>query len=129
MNDAVIDDNYKWPACTVCGRDLREAELGRQACRPCQRRVDDNLEALADPHGLYASLARALAPPGWQRRRPCLGRCSYRAAAAPPRTAQPVAPAASSSPLCRPGSSTGTSTSVGPTRGGKAAFSNNLTRS
>ncbi|RXS84228.1 hypothetical protein EST92_11765 [Streptomyces sp. TM32] len=55
-------DEYLWPACAACGRDLWENELGRRACRMCQRRADQNLEALAGSQGLYAALAAALAP-------------------------------------------------------------------
>ncbi|WP_438489563.1 hypothetical protein [Streptomyces sp. S186] len=62
MNHPAAEDSYQWPACTVCRRDLWENEVGRQACRPCQRRSDAYLEVLAGSHGLYASLALALAP-------------------------------------------------------------------
>lgn len=57
-----IEDSYQWPTCGACGRSLWDNELGRQACRMCQRRVDDNLQALAGAHGLYAALSAALAP-------------------------------------------------------------------
>ncbi|KOU20999.1 hypothetical protein ADK52_25475 [Streptomyces sp. WM6372] len=40
----------------VCTRELWEDELGRMACRPCERRIDDRLRALAGPCGLYARL-------------------------------------------------------------------------
>ncbi|MGW2920405.1 hypothetical protein ACWDBF_21440 [Streptomyces angustmyceticus] len=55
-------DEYQWPACTTCSRALWENELGRRACRMCQRRADQDLEALAGPDGLYAALASALTP-------------------------------------------------------------------
>ncbi|SHL75322.1 hypothetical protein [Streptomyces yunnanensis] len=61
MNDDA-NDSYTWPACSACGRPLWENELGRRACRMCQRRTDEQLEALAGPRGLYASLALALKP-------------------------------------------------------------------
>lgn len=60
MNDTPAD--YSWPACVACRTPLWENELGRQACRMCQRRVDDNLQALTGPHGLYATLSAALVP-------------------------------------------------------------------
>ncbi|GFE20043.1 hypothetical protein [Streptomyces nigrescens] len=60
MNDTAAD--YSWPACGACGRPLWENELGRQACRMCQRRVDDNLQSLAGSQGLYAALSAALVP-------------------------------------------------------------------
>ncbi|TVL89764.1 hypothetical protein [Streptomyces sp. SAJ15] len=53
---------YDWPTCTACSRDLRYDELGRMACRLCQRRTDEHLAALAGEHGLYAALHGALAP-------------------------------------------------------------------
>lgn len=63
-------DNYIWPTCTCCGRDLRDDELGRVACRPCQHRADLNLAALAgrpafdddgkSTAGLYALLSYTL---------------------------------------------------------------------
>lgn len=60
MNNAATE--YAWPTCTACSRQLWENELDRRACRMCQRRADQNLEALAGPPGLYAALAAALAP-------------------------------------------------------------------
>ncbi|MFF7411650.1 hypothetical protein [Streptomyces lydicus] len=55
-------DEYDWPTCAACSRPLWENELGRRACRMCQRRADHDLEALAGPRGLYAALDSALAP-------------------------------------------------------------------
>lgn len=67
-------DDYQWPTCIICTRDLWENELERQACRPCQHRADTNLTALAGQptyddngqiiSGLYAALGRVLAPSG-----------------------------------------------------------------
>lgn len=54
-------DEYEWPACT-CGRQLRNDELGRQACRLCQELVDQALRQLPGPKGLYARLATRLVP-------------------------------------------------------------------
>ncbi|KIZ16848.1 hypothetical protein [Streptomyces natalensis] len=62
MNNAASNDSYQWPTCTACGRNLWDTELGRQACRLCQSRAGEYLEALAGPRGLYASLALALRP-------------------------------------------------------------------
>ncbi|MEW1803234.1 hypothetical protein ACIGO7_35460 [Streptomyces virginiae] len=42
--------------CLICTRELWEDELGRYACKPCERRIDDRLRALAGPYGLYARL-------------------------------------------------------------------------
>lgn len=60
MNDAA--EEYTWPSCATCGRELRHEELGRIACRLCQRRTDENLQALAGDTGLYATLQDALQP-------------------------------------------------------------------
>jgi hypothetical protein len=49
-------------SCTVCRRDLWEDELGRYACKPCQRRIDDHLRDLAGPYGLYARLCLRMEP-------------------------------------------------------------------
>ncbi|MFB8393688.1 hypothetical protein [Streptomyces yangpuensis] len=48
--------------CTICTREYWEDELGRQACKPCTRRADSLLTALAGPNGLYARLSTVLAP-------------------------------------------------------------------
>lgn len=32
-------DEYSWPTCCACGRDLWTAEAGRFACRPCEDRT------------------------------------------------------------------------------------------
>jgi hypothetical protein len=56
------DDGYIWPTCDPCGRDLRQDELGRRACRLCQDRVDQALRQLPGPDGLYARLATRLTP-------------------------------------------------------------------
>lgn len=61
-NPATADDTYQWPTCTACHRQLRDDELGRVACRLCQRRTAENLDAIPGKHGLYASLATALTP-------------------------------------------------------------------
>ncbi|MFD6180092.1 hypothetical protein [Streptomyces goshikiensis] len=50
------------PNCTVCSREMWEDELGRHACRPCERRIDDRLAALAGPRGLYARLCLRMEP-------------------------------------------------------------------
>ncbi|WP_309140300.1 hypothetical protein [Streptomyces sp. PKU-EA00015] len=50
------------PACVICMTGLYDDELDRQACRPCIRRTDENLLALAGVRGLYAQLGRQLAP-------------------------------------------------------------------
>lgn len=46
MNDAA--DEYAWPTCTACGRDLWETEAGRQSCRPCELRTAEHLAELPD---------------------------------------------------------------------------------
>jgi hypothetical protein len=48
--------------CTICARELWEDEAGRYACKPCQRRLDDHLAAIAGPAGLYARLCLRLEP-------------------------------------------------------------------
>lgn len=53
--------DYEWPTCG-CGRQLRNDELGRQACRLCQERADEALRQLPGPDGLYARLATRLMP-------------------------------------------------------------------
>lgn len=50
------------PSCLICHTGLYDDELGRQACRPCIRRTDENLLALAGQRGLYARLGQQLAP-------------------------------------------------------------------
>jgi len=50
------------PACTVCSHELWEDELGRYACRPCERRIAENLAALRGPGGLYARLCLRIHP-------------------------------------------------------------------
>ncbi|MER7794883.1 hypothetical protein [Streptomyces sp. NPDC097640] len=56
------EDDYTWPTCAACSRELRHDELGRIACRICQNRTDEHLEALAGETGLYAALTRVLTP-------------------------------------------------------------------
>ena len=60
MPDSPLDD-YTWPTCG-CGRQLRQDELDRTACRPCQERIDTALRQLPGPDGLYAKLATQLTP-------------------------------------------------------------------
>lgn len=50
------------PNCVVCRRELWEDELGRFVCKPCQRRLDDRLAAIAGPCGLYARLCLRMEP-------------------------------------------------------------------
>ena len=52
-------DDYQWPTCNTCPRDMRRDELDRLNCRICQHRADDNLAALP---GLHEALEHALAP-------------------------------------------------------------------
>jgi hypothetical protein len=59
--DAATDD-YQWPTCACCNRDLRRDELGNIACRICRDRAERDLNALAGQHGLYAQLANCLTP-------------------------------------------------------------------
>ncbi|MPY47143.1 hypothetical protein [Streptomyces acidicola] len=61
MHDHPALDDYEWPTCP-CGRQLRNEELGRVACRLCQERVDQALRQLPGPDGLYAQLATRLVP-------------------------------------------------------------------
>ncbi|WP_458089471.1 hypothetical protein [Streptomyces malaysiensis] len=56
------ENEYAWPTCGACSRELRHDELGRIACRLCQRRTDENLQALPGDTGLYATLQDALQP-------------------------------------------------------------------
>ena len=55
-------DTYQWPVCRSCPRQLRQDEIGRQACRCCQDRADEALRQLPGPDGLYAQLATRLTP-------------------------------------------------------------------
>lgn len=48
--------------CLVCTRELWEDELGRYACKPCERRIGDTLASLAGPGGLYARLCLRIQP-------------------------------------------------------------------
>jgi predicted RNA-binding Zn-ribbon protein involved in translation (DUF1610 family) len=50
------------PDCTVCSRELWEDELGRYACKPCERRIGDDLATIAGPGGLYARLCLRIEP-------------------------------------------------------------------
>jgi hypothetical protein len=59
---AVSEFDYEWPTCSPCGRQLRDDELGRIACRLCQDRIDLALRQLPGPDGLYAQLATRLIP-------------------------------------------------------------------
>jgi hypothetical protein len=61
MHDHPLDD-YEWPVCCSCPRQLRQDELGRTSCRLCQDRADDALRQLPGPDGLYARLAARLMP-------------------------------------------------------------------
>lgn len=54
-------DDYQWPTCG-CGRQLRNEELDRVACRLCQERADLALRQLPGEDGLYAQLATRLTP-------------------------------------------------------------------
>lgn len=60
-DNAAALDEYDWPVCP-CGRQLRNDELGRQACRLCQEHTDQSLRQLPGPRGLYAQLATRLVP-------------------------------------------------------------------
>lgn len=46
-------DDYVWPTCVACGRDLWEIELDRRACRPCEERTAKRITELP---GLYRQL-------------------------------------------------------------------------
>ncbi|PAZ15662.1 hypothetical protein CLM62_12765 [Streptomyces sp. SA15] len=61
MHDQPPLADYQWPTCG-CGRQLRQDELGRVACRPCQERADQALRQLLGLDGLYARLATVLTP-------------------------------------------------------------------
>ncbi|MFF4791847.1 hypothetical protein ACFY2M_19260 [Streptomyces sp. NPDC001276] len=62
MHHLTTLDDYSWPTCGPCGRQLHQDELGRVACRLCQDRADNALRQLPGPSGLYASLAARLTP-------------------------------------------------------------------
>lgn len=55
-------DDVTAPACVICHGGLYPDEFGRQACRPCEQRVDKTLRDLAGRDGLYAKLNYRLAP-------------------------------------------------------------------
>lgn len=61
LDDTTAADDYQWPTCTGCQRPLRENELTRHACRPCQDRATRHLDTIRD---LYPHLntAAALTP-------------------------------------------------------------------
>lgn len=64
--DAPVED-YVWPACVACGRDLWEIELGRYACRPCEDRTATRigeLPALFRQLDTTAALMRGARRPG-----------------------------------------------------------------
>lgn len=48
--------------CCICATTLWEDEAGRTICRPCERRIGENLAALAGPGGLYARLCLRIQP-------------------------------------------------------------------
>ncbi|MFE2324630.1 hypothetical protein ACFXD5_12045 [Streptomyces sp. NPDC059385] len=50
------------PNCLICARELWEDETGRYACKPCERRIGDQLAAIAGPRGLYARLCLRMEP-------------------------------------------------------------------
>jgi hypothetical protein len=60
VHDQPLAD-YAWPTCG-CGRQLRQDELDRVACRLCQGHVDQALRQLPGSNGLYAQLATRLMP-------------------------------------------------------------------
>lgn len=47
MHDHPTLDEYSWPTCAACGRDLWTAEAGRFACRPCEDRTAIRIAELA----------------------------------------------------------------------------------
>lgn len=54
MHDHPTDlDDYLWPTCVACGRDLWIAETGRLACRPCE---DVTLTRIRELPGLFRRL-------------------------------------------------------------------------
>ena len=61
MHDQPSLQDYQWPTCG-CGRQFRQDELDRVACRPCQDRVDEALRQLPGADGLYAKLGTRLMP-------------------------------------------------------------------
>lgn len=61
MHDQPTTPDYEWPTCG-CGRQLRQDELDRVACRLCQERADQALRQLPGTGGLYARLATVLVP-------------------------------------------------------------------
>src|SRR5215470_14217565 len=46
-------DDYQWPTCSACGRELWQTELDRQTCRPCEDRTAQRLREIP---ALYAQL-------------------------------------------------------------------------
>lgn len=80
MHDVPADD-YLWPTCGACHRDLWEAELDRHACRICE---DRTRERLAELPGLFARLDTAAAMMRGARR-PTNGTSGGRTAPIPPR--------------------------------------------
>ncbi|MCY0928341.1 hypothetical protein OTB20_19490 [Streptomyces sp. H27-H1] len=50
--------------CCICTSTLWDDEAGRTICRPCERRIAENLLALSGPGGLYARLCLRIHPSG-----------------------------------------------------------------
>ncbi|MFD6113631.1 hypothetical protein ACFWG0_26460 [Streptomyces yangpuensis] len=48
--------------CCICTTALWDDETGRLICRPCERRIAEDLAALAGPGGLYARLCLRIHP-------------------------------------------------------------------
>lgn len=80
MHDAPADE-YQWPTCGACGRDLWETELDRHACRACEDRTRERLGELPD---LFARLDTTAAMMRGARRPPN-GTGGGRTAPIPPR--------------------------------------------
>lgn len=54
MHDAT-DDEYSWPTCAACSKDLWVSEAGRLACRPCEIKT---IKRLAELPALFVELNR-----------------------------------------------------------------------
>lgn len=67
-------DDYTWPTCTACGRNLFDTEIGRHACRICQDRAAQHLTDIGNlfphlntTHALTPTVHRSTSTPGEHR--------------------------------------------------------------
>ncbi|WP_030757273.1 hypothetical protein [Streptomyces sp. NRRL F-5135] len=74
-------DDYTWPTCAACGRELWNVELGRHACRPCEEKT---AQRIAELPSLFQQLDTTAALMRGARR-PDAGTSSSKTPPIPPR--------------------------------------------